>query len=304
MSWTLYRWVWQLRSPLHIGHMPAGALNRTRLYIPARNMWAALTAEIARQQAGDSFPTYEDVGRELQEHARFTYLFPAEQMNGQWHVWLPCYEEGESLVWRREGEENTKVADRAFRRRLLHTRPSTALAPGSGAAEEGTLREIECIATHWKPAQEQASNSSSPVAFVGYVFVKDTLPQHLQSVLKDIREVFIGGETRYGFGHLVLLPFSESKQQPWEGVNMCFDNEVELNGDTPIVKQPSYLVAHGIFPSAYAKGDREALFQWDWQTPRPSHQLYWKPGTQVQEPQNLVFFIEQDGFWAGQYAAS
>ncbi|SHK67884.1 hypothetical protein [Rhodothermus profundi] len=297
MSWTLYRWVWQLHSPLYIGHTPAGALNRTRLYIPARNMWAALTAEVARQRASSSFPNYEDIGRKLQEHARFTYLFPAEQVNGHWYAWLPRYEEDKGLLWHREDGKNEP--DRRFRRRFLHTRPSTAIAPGSGAAEEGTLREVECIATHWKPAQGQAHDQPSPVAFVGYVFLNDTLPQHLQSALKDVREVFIGGETRYGFGHLVLLPFS--KRKPWEEAEKCFGDEVELNGDTPVVKQPSYLVAHGVFPSA--KGDREALVQWDWQTPRPICQLYWQPGTQILEPKEeeleFVFFIERDGFWTG-----
>ncbi len=300
MSWTLYRWVWQLRSPLYIGHTPAGALNRTRLYIPARNMWAALTAEIARQTAGNSFPAYEDIGRELQEHVRFTYLFPAELMNGHWHAWLPRYEEDKGLLWYREDGEDEP--DRHFRRRLLHTRPSTALAPGSGAAEEGTLREVECIATHWKPEQGQVHNVPSPVAFVGYGFLKDTLPHHLESALKNVREIFIGGETRYGFGHLALLPFSG--QEPWEEAKECFGYEVELNGDIPMVKQPPYLVAHGMFSSANAKGDREILFQWDWQTPRPSHQLYWKPGTQVQKPQEFVFLIERDGLWVGRHATS
>ncbi len=302
MSWTLYRWVWQLRSPLHIGHTPAGALNRTRLYILARNMWAALTAEIARQRAGSSFPDYEDIGRELREQVRFTYLFPAEQVRGRWYAWLPRYKDGDGLRWHREDDDTASLPDRRFRRRLLHTQPSTAIAPGSGAAEEGTLREVECIAAHWTPEQRQTHSSPSPVAFVGYVFLKDTLPQHLQSALKDVREVFIGGETRYGFGHLVLLPFSE--QEPWEQAQECFGYKVDLNRDTPVVKNPSHLVAHGMFASTEVKGDREALFFWDWQTPQTSNQLYWQPGTWVQKPQEFVFFIECDGFWAGRRATS
>lgn len=299
MTWEMYRWVWQLRSPLHIGHTPAGALNRTRLYIPARNMWAALTAEIARQRAGSSFPNYEDIGRELQEHARFTYLFPAEQVNSRWYAWLPRYEEDDGLRWRRE--DGKDEPDRHFRRRLLHTRPSTAIASGSGAAEEGTLREVECIATHWKPEQGQAHSAPSPVAFVGYVFLKNTLPQHLQNALKNVREVFVGGETRYGFGHLVLVPCSD--QKPWEQAQECFGYEVELNGDMPAVVTPSYLVAHGMLPSENAKGDREAIFQWNWQMPQTSNQLYWQPGTQIleskEEELEFVFFIERDGFWSG-----
>lgn len=46
MAWQVYRWVWQLESPLHIGLVPAGILNRTRLYIPARTMWGGIDGRV------------------------------------------------------------------------------------------------------------------------------------------------------------------------------------------------------------------------------------------------------------------
>ena len=288
MRWVLYRWIWQLRAPLHIGYTPAGALNRTRLYIPARNMWAAFTAEIARGQAGSAFPNYEDIGRELQEHARFTYLFPAERVGDRWYAWLPRYEEGSGLCWHRE--DGPKEPDRRFRRRLLYTRPSTAIAPGSGAAEEGTLREVEYIATHWKPAQA-SRRDSSPVAFVGYMFLKNTVPQTLEDVLKDIREVFIGGETRYGFGRLKLIPFAE--QFPWEETHTCFGYKVLLAEREPQVNNPSYLMAHGSVTEA--KGEWEILFRWDWQTIQVENHPLWKPGSLIANEKSFV--VRPDGLW-------
>ena len=290
MSWTMYRWLWQLRSPLHVGHTPAGALNRTRLYIPARNMWAALTAEIARQTAGHSFPSYEDIGRELQEHVRFTYLFPAERVNGHWHAWLPRYDEDKGLLWHREdGEEES---DRRFRRRLLHTRPSTALAPGSGAAAEGTLREVECIATHWKPEQRQVHNVPSPVAFMGYVFLKDTLPNYLKSALENVREIFIGGEIRYGFGCLSLLP----SQAPWEQARDYFGTSVDLTQDDPLIENPHHLLAHTLQDHDPAeRGAWELLVQWDWNTLRSLQSLLWVPGSQSRR--NARFIILNSGLW-------
>ncbi|GIW70798.1 MAG: hypothetical protein KatS3mg102_0340 [Planctomycetota bacterium] len=56
MSWSLFRWTWQLESPLYVGMPPAGSLNRCRLYVPARALWGAVTAEIARAAAGGGFP--------------------------------------------------------------------------------------------------------------------------------------------------------------------------------------------------------------------------------------------------------
>jgi len=132
MSWQLYRWVWQLCSPLHIGTTPAGSLNRTRLYIPARTMWAALTAEVARQQAASSFPDYQQIGEMLREYARFSYLFPAENINGRWCAWLPRYEQGKEaggLFWHCEDGNVDPIPDRQLRQRLLDTRPGTAIRP-------------------------------------------------------------------------------------------------------------------------------------------------------------------------------
>lgn len=305
MRWTLYRWVWQACAPLHIGYTPAGALNRTRLYIPARNMWAALTAEIARRQASN-FPDYESVGQALQQYARFTYLYPAEFVNGKWYAWLPRYgqEEGRAgLYWYREESEIAPISDRAFRRRLLHTQPGTAIAAGTGAAEEGTLREVEYIATHWKPEQGQTPHRPTPVAFVGYLFLEeapnDAKWQSILSELKEVRKLFIGGETRYGFGHLTLL--SSSEEEPWEQAQACFGYEVDLQGDEPVVKNPQHLLGHGLLASQYAQGNREVVFQWNWQMPHTTNTLYWQPGTQVLKPDQdeLVFAIDPNGFWAG-----
>jgi hypothetical protein len=139
MAWQVYRWVWRLESTLHIGLSPAGFLNRTRLYIPARTMWGALTAVLAQRNASGAWPDYQGIGNTLKEQARFSYLYPAEQVGGEWHPWLPRYEE-KGLCWQRQNSEE-KLSDRSFRQRLLSTHPGTAIDPASDTAAEGTLRE-------------------------------------------------------------------------------------------------------------------------------------------------------------------
>jgi hypothetical protein len=83
VSWSLHRWTWRVASPLFVGAAPSGALNRCRLYVPARPLWGALTAELARDEA-DHDPAYREIGNELRKHVRFSYLFPAERVGSDW----------------------------------------------------------------------------------------------------------------------------------------------------------------------------------------------------------------------------
>jgi len=312
MSWAMYRWVWQLGSPLHIGTTPAGSLNRTRLYVPARALWGALTAEIARRHSSN-FPNYADIGKKLQQNPRLSYLFPAEQEGGEWKAWLPRYQEGKGLVWQREDDDNKvdPIPDCQFRQRLLDTRPGTAIAPGSGTAEEGSLREFEYIMPYWRPNDGQSR--SQPVAFVGYVFLKDLTSQgereeekekdeletacEILTGAQEIRELFIGGEIRYGFGRLILIPCSE--QGPWEQTAQCFGYNVNLDSAVSI-QLPEYLLAHSLDADVEA-GDREVLFGWDWQTPRQLNSLHWKPGTKLKG--SLNYTIDEVGRWVKHNAA-
>ena len=296
MTWTLYRWVWQLRSPLHIGLTPAGALNRTRLYIPARSMWAALTAEIARRLKANAFPDYTGVGQALQRHTRFTYLYPAERVNGRWFAWLPRYEQEEKragLYWCRADGVPRPVPDRRFRQRLLYTQPSTAISPGTGTADDGTLREVEYIQPYWRPEKASKDVEPHPVAFVGYIFLRNALPSHIAHTLQEIRELYLGGETRYGFGHLTLLPYSD--QHPWEQINTCFGFPVYLAEAMPRVTRPEYVAAHASISASKARGDWEVLVRWDWQTMQAENRPLWQPGTRITEEESFV--IRPDGLW-------
>jgi len=113
---------------------PAGALNRCRLYVPARTLWGALTAELARLRCEDSFPgdDYKQLGEDIVDNCRFTYLYPAKKIGDKFLAWLPEYESGRGLVWQRKAGTDP-LPDRKFRQLLLDTRPGTnASLPGGG----------------------------------------------------------------------------------------------------------------------------------------------------------------------------
>jgi len=291
MAWNVYRWIWRLESPLHIGWTPAGAINRTRLYIPARAMWAALTAEIARRHAGNSFPDYQGIGQELQERVRFTYLFPAEKIGNRWLAWLPRYEQGHGLRWHRErdqfnNESNNVLTDRRFRQCLLATQAGTAIDPASDAATEGTLREVEYIASSWR-------HTKKPVVFVGYVFVQDGTSLHGE--LQHIQEIWIGGEGRYGFGRLCRMRVDGDIGRC---TNECFGIPVDLRPNDPIVKSPEFICAHTLPQRDPVKaGAWEVVLGWDTGNlyTEVAGQPCWAPGSQVTN--NTELRILRNGLW-------
>ncbi|GIW72676.1 MAG: hypothetical protein KatS3mg102_2218 [Planctomycetota bacterium] len=282
MSWHLYRWTWRVKSPLYVGTTPSGALNRCRLYVPARPLWGALTAELARRQAAGSDPNYEQVGGDLRQQTRLSYLYPAEKVDGAWRAWLPEYRKGQGLVWVREdGTEG--LPDRRFRRRLLWTRPATAIDPESDSALDGSLRETECLQTHWRDASGAAAG---PVVMVGCVCVRDE--GRWVNDICSIQKIFVGGDTRYGLGCL--------EQEEFVSSDRVFGQTMDGSEDSPRIASRR-LVAHALgSDGAVAHGQLERLAGWDTAAAeRPQQHQYgsakafWTPGTVFGEERNWVW---------------
>lgn len=284
MAWQLYRWVWRLESPLHIGAPPAGALNRTRLYVPARALWGALTAELARSQNA-GFPDYGHVGRKLREATRLGYLFPAEQVNADWKTWLPVYGT-KGLVWAREDGSESELEEREFRVRLLGTRPATAIDPESDTAEEGSLRETEVLNTFWR---QPNGSPGSPVGLVGYVFVSD---EAVKERLKEIEVLFLGGDTRYGLGTI--------RRVSCTAANEFFGYNADLSGGCPVVTA-NRILAHATVTNHTAndsyRGHQEILSGWDYGTLLSKPSLFWQPGTASRESLQSRWRIVDQGYW-------
>jgi hypothetical protein len=283
MTWSLYRWVWLLDAPLFVGSAPAGALNRCRAYVPSRAIWGALTAELARV-GSKSFPDYRQQGKVLREVARFTYLYPAALVDGAWLAWLPEYVPGKGLVWRREDRaeaEDTVVADRLFRRQLIDRRPGTAIDPESDSAAETSLRETECVMTHWRPG---GPDGESRVGFVGYVFLRG---DH-GADLGRITIIFVGGDTRYGLGRMRRVEFVND--------DAVFGASPVLDRNEPIVLSP-HLLGHGV-SDRELYGAKEALTGWDRTAADPLTHITkpcWLPGSRLLE--DATWGIGPEGTW-------
>jgi hypothetical protein len=284
VSWRLLRWAWRLEAPVHVGMPPSGSLNRCRLYVPARTLWGALTAELARR-TGNDFPCYAEVGQAIRGNARLTYLYPAEESGGQWRAWLPRYESGQGLVWQREDDGNSGgLPDRTMRPRLLVTRAGTAIDPVSDAAAEGSLRETECVGQYWRTP----TGDVKPVGLVGYLLVREG--SLIQEALLEIRELFLGGDTRYGLGRVRRVTLQPTSQ--------VFGIVPEPDGADPWLTTERVL-AHASAPeeAAILSGDLEALAWWDEGQLQagPGGQWYWRPGSVAPGP--VRWRIEESGLW-------
>jgi hypothetical protein len=278
MPWQLYRWVWQLEAPVQIGVSPAGILNRTRLYVPARTMWGALTAELARRKSA-SFPEYSSEGDRLRRQTRLSYLFPAQRVGRQWQAWLPRYEWGEGLLWRREDGVH-QLPGAQFQRWLIITRPGTAIDPDSDTAAEGALREREAI-NLWSLWGE--AGDPQPVALVGHLFLADDADQDVL----DIEELFIGGDSHYGLGRIRKVECSDARE--------FFGKPVHLKGNHPVVTT-DHLLAHALQgQDADLLGALEQLVVWEYNEFKTGL-LTWVPGSRFGSASPL-WHIRDDGLW-------
>ncbi len=290
MSWSLFRWVWRLEAPLFIGMSPAGALNRCRPYVPARALWGAVTAEIARLKSGEGFPNYKDVGDKVKRSCRFTYLFPAEKRDGRFLAWLPKFEKEKGLRWHLQGCGESR-SDRDFRRRLLDTRPGTAIMPESDSALEGSLRHTECIGPWWRDSNSQGE-TAAPVLLLGYVFWQDS---NFHRQLQDIETLFIGGDTRYGLGKIRRIdtlsddtavfgkPVRPDREHPEIGSDIVLGHAPEGGGDEGM------------------QGAKELLGGWDQRSPWKGGKLAWAPGscdTNHTDEKPVYWSIDREGYWA------
>ncbi|MCE5336409.1 MAG: hypothetical protein LLG06_17660 [Desulfobacteraceae bacterium] len=301
MTWTALQWVWRLEAPLFIGMPPSGALNRCRSYVPARVLWGSVTAEISRSRNGENFPDYGKLGWEVALNCRFTYLFPAERRGKGFLPWMPKYVTGQGwnndeqrtgLRWYRQNGDGDE-SDRDFRRRLLGSRPGTAIAPESDSASEGTLRETECINPWWRDANCYGETSS--ILLLGYVFLRNN---GFRKQLDNIDTLFVGGDTRYGLGKICRVG-----QPDVSGDLSVFGKQVHLDGEHPEIQsnivwghalEDGQLEIHGM------QGAKELLGGWDQDGPWRGA-LAWAPGSFLERSTATAWWsIDNHGYWMHQ----
>ncbi len=224
MTWRMFQATYALLSPLHIGFHKVGFVQHTRCYIPARNLWAAVTERLTRSgftSSGAKQGDYAGVGRWLQEHCAFSYGYLLE---------------GDCLLYPAYGDGGLRYGTRhavTFERAYLSSHVTTALDGETTSAAEGSLHEVEFIAPH--------SSTGQRTLLRWWVWLDDEAERALgkngqwASWLKDLQ---VGGERTYGFGRLI--------RDGWQPTERFPVGHVEAGAQRPLlhVAEEDVLLAH------------------------------------------------------------
>jgi len=225
--WACYKVYLEAKAPIHIGYgAKLGIVDRTRYYIPAKNIWGALTSLVAKSIMENYSPKlYQRIGEFLNENIKFSYFYPVEykRTNGKiqvQQVFAPCYKE-DGLKFG-VCKDKKAISLEEFERIFISSFVLTAIDKTSKSAEEGSLHEIEFIRDRIKCGTEV-----KPPVFVGYFFVRDE-PLKIKVETKEVEisfadsieangvklnEIWVGGERNYGFGRVKIIKLSQENSK-------------------------------------------------------------------------------------------
>jgi len=274
MAWQHYSLKFRLQSPLTVGKRKVGNLMETRHYVPGKTLWGALTARITRNEGfGRQGQKYKEIGRKVQTHMRFGYLWVSTKPLEPIYPW----------------DDPTR-----FEYEFLGSYTSTALNYGQFSAENGSLHEIEFISPY--------SRSGAQVYLVGSLWIQDGWDEYnWQLALSQLQ---LGGERGYGWGRVDLVGIN-AQSHASIGNPDHFSNFRTR-------KIPAHLYVIDPRTASLCKGELEPLVGWETSpdgvsrtTPVP--RVAYLPGVKIKAGENsssLVFRIGHNGVWEVQLDGS
>lgn len=232
MSWKAYKVKVKSRGPTLIGHTNLGVINQSRYYIPAKNLWAMLTAYLTKCHINKSVcdwdlikkyarqKDYYHVGKEVDNHVKFSYFFPS---NGE-EVFYPNFSES-GIKFGGSTKEN-------FEKNFIGSFASTAIDRGSGTALEDMGEDEK----ERKGSYHEVEYIKGSTTFIGYVFIHDNFKLNEEIVDKEkVKKILkmafkyqgIGGERNYGFGSFEVLSVDEEEEKEIK----LFDSKTKVKLD-------------------------------------------------------------------------
>ena len=200
--------IYELVSPVRIGHRKVGNLQTTRYYIPGNVLWAsAVRRLVGRFGMGsvDGRNAYDYWGDTLKDYIRFSYLFLLD-------------EHGKQLIpeignnWKESTERRSTIESR-----YIFSTAGTPLNPETLTVEEGMLHELEWISNIDRV-------TGCPTTLAGHIdILQDSSNQafqvedegvdvHLAGDKADffdkiVNLAHVGADLRFGYGRLRLKEF-------------------------------------------------------------------------------------------------
>jgi len=300
MSWKAVKIIYKAKSSVHIGHHTLGYIKLTRPYITGRAVWGAATANLTRcfgKSDGDISKQYEWFGRFLREQVIFSYFYPAFESE---EPWVPRFTE-RGLYYSSLSYPDNALSEHHFQNCFIGSFGQTAISPNSNTAQDETLHESEFIRSQVE-YRSKDGKSTREVYFVGYVFMREnktTQNGHNVGWVKGdipiksaIQEIFVGGDTKYGWGRLILAESHSNPTRAYGYPLFLGDSapKIEIESGGPI---PCHLK---INCQKKIKGDVEPLVWRAWNSHKKTDGInvgpgmriesggfYWMPGSIVQD---------------------
>jgi len=264
--WRTINVVFKLKTPLHIGYLPSksSVVSPTRYYIPGRNLWGAVTKRTAENLfKKPAAHHYKNTGKDIMNNFVFSYFYIYDGET----IYSPSYTD-EGIKY----GHDIKIARAEFEHKFIGSQISTAIEPGSSTAKDQSLHEIEFI-------------NNREVDVDAGIFIDN---------FNIIQELILGGESKYGFGHVLL-----------DGVNKI-DPPFEVKVQDSVTVSSEFLISHLKYDkNLNFRGDLELLAgrgYFDPETQRGGSgpgatiskpQYYFTPGTKLED--KTYFRMTWDG---------
>ncbi|RLG20790.1 hypothetical protein DRN74_04635 [Candidatus Micrarchaeota archaeon] len=304
MSWYLYSLTFRVKSPLHVGFHKVMRLFQTRVYVPARPFWGALTAKLTRSLKSSN---YREVGEFLKKVMRFGYLYLSD---------------GNNLFILKYTDDVLKFGNLPqieFEKRFISSLTSTSIEPYSFTAEEGMLHDVEFISPY---EIHKENEESKPVFLKGLLWISERSEEKLavqtnennfsitdgknDVKFSDLADTLqIGGERKYGFGQLRLDKKNGIRKVDTQDLGALGFNGIWKDDKGEIIlelKKNEFIWSHVKYDSDLKiKGSIEPVVGRDWSDKGAGrelrfHGLCWVPGSILME--NKTFKItEEFGIW-------
>lgn len=295
MKWRCIHLTYELMSPMHIGYHKFSNVQKTRYYVPARNLWGSVTERLTRhgfEMDGVIGGDYGQVGKWVKDHLAFTYFFMLD---------------GEDLLYPRFTEDQLyygKLSQYEFEHHYLSSHVTTALEAETSSAEQNSLHEVEFISERSKAGNLNIHRTQ----IHGAVFMDNEAFQTLgdkEKWKKWLEELQVGGERRYGFGKIRL------RENGWmvaseEKTNLSnYRIRCDQLRPTIYVEKGRSLLAHAIISNISARGSIEPVVGRETDVNNSQAfgckltraKLCWVPGTIIDSTTETPFQINREGLW-------
>jgi len=292
--WRTINVVFKLKTPLHIGYLPSksSVVSPTRYYIPGRNLWGAVTKRTAENLfKKPAAHHYKNTGKDIMNNFVFSYFYIYDGKT----IYSPSYTD-EGIKY----GHDIKITRAEFEHRFIGSQISTAIEPGFSTAKDQSLHEIEFI------NNKSCDKTETPedVKVTGWIWIKEDAKINNREVDVDagifidnfniIQELILGGESKYGFGHVLL-----------DGINKI-DPPFEVEIKDSVTVSSEFLISHLKYDkNLNFMGDLELLAgrgYFDPETQRGGSgpgatiskpQYYFTPGTKLED--KTYFQMRWDG---------